>query len=43
VGLARRRSGRLAAPARAAREVLQELVAAEAPRHPGVDVPERNA
>jgi len=43
VGLARRRSGRLAAPARATRDVLQELVAAEAPRHPGVDVPSRNA
>ena len=40
VGLARRRSGRLAAPARATREVLQELVAAEAPRHPGVEVPD---
>jgi hypothetical protein len=43
VGLARRRSGRLAAPARVTREVLHELVAAEAPRHPGVDVPDRNA
>lgn len=40
VGLARRRSGRLAAPARATRELLHELVAAEAPKHPGVDVPE---
>ena len=40
VGLARRRSGRLAAPARALRELLVELVAAEAPRHPGVDLPE---
>jgi DNA-binding transcriptional LysR family regulator len=39
VGLARRRSGRLAAPARAARELLHELVAAEAPRHSGVAVP----
>lgn len=39
VGLARRRSGRLAAPARALRELLHELVAAEAPRHPGVDLP----
>jgi len=42
VGLARRRSGRLAAPARAARELLHELVAAEAPRHPGVEVPAWN-
>jgi DNA-binding transcriptional LysR family regulator len=40
VGLARRRSGRLAAPARATRELLHELVAEEAPKHPGVDVPE---
>ncbi len=40
VGLARRRSGRLAAPARALRELLHELVAAEAPRHPGVYLPD---
>jgi len=39
VGLARRRTGRLAAPARAARDLLQELVAAEAPLHPGVEIP----
>lgn len=39
VGLARRRSGRLAAPARALRALLHELVAEEAPLHPGVDVP----
>lgn len=40
VGLARRRSGRLAAPARALRELLLELVAALAPRHPGVSLPD---
>jgi len=42
VGLARRRSGRLAAPARAVRELLHDLVGAEAPRHPGVEVPVGN-
>lgn len=40
VGLARRRSGRLAAPARALRALLLELVAALAPRHRGVDLPD---
>ncbi len=39
VGLVRRRSGRLAAPGRALRDVVLELVADEAPRHPGVDLP----
>lgn len=43
VGLVRRRRGRLAAPARALRELLHELVAAEAPRHPGVDLPPSGA
>lgn len=38
VGLARRRAGRLAAPARAVRDVLRELVRREGPRHDGVDV-----
>lgn len=38
VGLARRRAGRLAAPARAVRDVLRELVEREGPRHDGVDV-----
>lgn len=38
VGIARRRAGRLAAPARALRDVIVELVAHEGPRHPGVEV-----
>lgn len=38
VGLARRRAGRLAAPARAVRTVLEELVRHEAARHDGVHV-----
>ena len=38
VGLVRRRSGRLAAPARVVHEVLREIVADEAPRHPGVEL-----
>ena len=38
VGLARRRAGRLAAPARTVRDVLRELVEREGPEHPGVDV-----
>ena len=38
VGMARRRAGRLAAPARALREVVRELVADLAPRHEGVVV-----
>ncbi len=36
VGLVRRRAGRLAAPARAVRTVLRELVEQEATAHPGV-------
>lgn len=39
VGLARLRRGRLAAPARALRSILHEIVATDAPRHPGVDTP----
>ena len=38
VGLARRRAGRLAAPARALRDVVHELVSDLAPRHEGVEV-----
>ncbi len=38
VGLARRRSGRLAAPARAVREVVIGLIAEEGPHHQGVEV-----
>src|SRR5690606_22896532 len=38
VGLARRRSGRLAAPARALRDIVVELIAREAPRHQGVEI-----
>ncbi len=38
VGLARRRSGRLAAPARAVHDVIATLIAEEAPRHQGVEV-----
>ena len=38
VGLVRRRAGRLAAPARALRDVVHELVADLAPRHDGVEV-----
>jgi DNA-binding transcriptional LysR family regulator len=40
VGLARRRSGRLAAPARAVQALVHEIVADEAPRHPGVFLPD---
>jgi LysR family hydrogen peroxide-inducible transcriptional activator len=36
VGLARRRRGLLSAPARALRAVLRDVIAAEAPRQPGV-------
>ena len=38
VGLARRRAGRLAAPAKALRAIVLELVAAEGPRHEGVEL-----
>ena len=38
VGFARRRAGRLAAPARVLREVVRELVAAQGPLHHGVEV-----
>lgn len=38
VGLVRRRSGRLPAPARAVREVLREQVAREGVRYPGVEL-----
>ena len=38
VGLARRRAGRLAAPARALRDVVHELVSDLAPRHEGGEV-----
>jgi LysR family hydrogen peroxide-inducible transcriptional activator len=38
VGLARRRSGRLAAPARVLRDIVIELIAREAPRHHGVEI-----
>lgn len=38
VGLARRRSGRLAAPARAFRDLVRELVSEEGPRHAGVEI-----
>jgi DNA-binding transcriptional LysR family regulator len=40
VGLARRRAGRLAAPARAVREVVCELVSDQGPHHHGVEVVE---
>lgn len=42
VGIARRRAGRLAAPARALRDVIVALVADEGPRHPGVEVETRS-
>jgi len=38
VGLARRRRGLLSAPARAVREVLREVIAAEAEHQPGVEM-----
>ena len=38
VGLARRRSGRLAAPARALRDIVVELITQEAPAHQGVEI-----
>ena len=38
VGLARRRAGRLAAPAKALRALVLELVAAQGPRHHGVEL-----
>lgn len=40
VGLAQRRRNLLAAPARALREVLREVIAAQAPRQPGIELPE---